>query len=145
MNIYPKVGIDNIQLGMNRRQVTDILGEPLEINTEKGDVEWVYTQNLELSFQREDLYLLGVITIGCKSARLYSKRIIGCNEGELTNIFPFLSLEDDFEEFGKDYVSQEKELSVWVTDGNVTNVSIFPEYDSTGEIPIWPKLSTVQI
>ncbi len=91
MNIYPKVGIGNIQLGMNRRQVTDVLGEPTEINKEKGDVEWIYNDNLELSFQREDLYLLGVITIRCESARLYSKQIIGCSEGVLTVVFPFLS------------------------------------------------------
>ena len=142
MKIYPKIGIDGIRLGMNKAQVQEVLGKPSLIEEETQDEHWQYDQGLDLIFQKENLYLLGTITITNTAAQLDSKKIIGLNEQELLNNFPYLALEDDFEENGRDYVSEEKELSVWVSDGFVSNVTIFPEYEETGEIALWPSVST---
>ncbi len=142
MKILPKIGVDNIRLGLNRNQVTEILGQPHFIETESNNERWQYEQGLELLFQKEDLYLLGLITVTNTAARLDSKCIIGINEEELLNNFPFLSLDNDFEENGKDYTSAEEELSVWVAGGVVSNVTLFPAYDKTGEIPVWPDADT---
>jgi len=142
MNILPKIGVDKIRLGMNKTQIKDVLGEPDEIENELNDQCWLYEQGLELSFKKDDLHLLGLVTVTSTSAQLDSEYIIGLNEVELIECFPYLVLEHDFEENGKDYVSAEKELSVWVSDGIVVNVTIFPEYEETGEIPLWPSFST---
>ena len=142
MKIYPKIGIDGIRLGMNKTQVQEVLGKPSLIEKESQDEQWQYDEGIELLFQKEDLNLLGTITITNIAAQLDSKTIIGINERELLNNFPYLTLEDDFEENGKDYTCPEKELSVWVSDGAVSNVTLFPAYDKTGEIPVWPSTNT---
>jgi len=54
-------------------------------------------------------------------------------------MFPKVILDEDFEENGKCYVYTNKEITFWVSDGIVDSLTIFPEYNSTGEIPIWPK------
>ena len=139
MKIYPTTGIDAIRLGMRRIQSQEVLGRPTLIEKESQDEQWQYHQGLELLFQKEDLYLLGKITITNIAAQLDSKPVIGLNEQELLNNFPYLALEEDFEDNGKNYVCSERELSVWVSDGIVSNVTLFPAYDKTGEIPVWPS------
>lgn len=142
MKINPKIGIDDIKLGMNQNQVKSILGQPSSIEKEKHEESWLYDHGIELMFQKVDLYLLGSITVTDPAAELDSKSIIGLGEQELLERFPYLALEDDFEENGKDYTSSEKELSVWVSEGIVSNVTVFPNYDETGEIPLWPSNNT---
>ena len=142
MNILPKIGIDNVKLGMNKTQVKEVLDEPARIENESNGEFWHYEQGLELSFKKEDLHLLGLITVTNNSARLNSECIIGLSEPELLERFPFFSLDDDFGENGKDYISAEDELSVWVSNGIVINLTIFPAYEKTGEIPLWPSAST---
>ncbi len=44
-----------------------------------------------------------------------------------------------FGESGKDYILPEHELSFWIVDGMVDNISIFPEYDETRDVFIWPS------
>ena len=140
MKTFPKVGLDNILLGMNRSQARSVLGEPMSIEHDPDEEHWHYEQGIELTFQKDYLYLLGSITISSASAELDSMQIVGLSEEGLLRRFPFFSIDDDFEELGsKDYLSSEKELSVWLSDGVVSNITIFPEYEETGEIPIWPN------
>lgn len=42
----------------------------------------------------------------------------------------------NFSESGKNYIYPEKEISFWVSDGLVVNLTLFPKYDETGNIPI---------
>ncbi len=142
MKIEAKVGVKDLKLGMNKSQVKSLLGEPEKIEIESGGERWYFTEGFELQFYKSDLFLLGTITVSNVSARLESKKIVGLQEDELLKSFPFLSLEDDFEENGKDYVCGIREISVWVSDGIVDNITIFPEYDSTGNVPIWPSIVT---
>ena len=143
MKILPKIGVDDIRLGSDKNYILDNLGKPNEIVKEEGEELWRYDKGgLELCFQEDDRYLLSTITVFDKTATLESKTIIGIGESELVIEFPFFKLDDDFGEFGKDYNYNEKELSVWVDDAGVRNITIFPEYDKSGERAIWPKAST---
>ena len=142
MNLLPKIGVDEIRLGMNRKNIIDILGKATTIENKVDYEYWIYDFGMELAFSTEDLYLLASITVTNPSALLDSKRIIGLGERELIEAFPFLNLEGDFEENGKDYVCPIRELSVWVSEGKVTNVTLFPEYEPTGSVPLWPKRGT---
>lgn len=138
MNIFPKVGVDNIKLGMSQKDVQAILGEPE--NKEKVEEEelWEFGNGLELSFQAEDSYRLSSITVMADSAVLDSKLIIGITESELESIFPAFRLDEDFKKDGKSYYADELQIMAWVFDGEVFNVVIFPEYDESTELPIWP-------
>lgn len=138
MNIFPKIGVDNITLGMSKKDVQAQLGEPASIDKLAEEEIWEFDSGLELSFQAEDAYRLSSITVMADSAMLDSKPIIGINESELENIFPAFSLDEDFKKDGKSYFADELQIMAWVFDGEVFNVVIFPEYDEHTELPIWP-------
>ncbi len=138
MNILPKVGVDNIKLGMNQQQVQAILGAPANIEKIEEEDIWEFESGLELSFQAEDSYRLSSITVMADSALLDSKPIIGITEAELEAIFPSFSLDEDFKKDGKSYYADELQIMAWVFDSEVFNVVIFPEYDEATELPIWP-------
>ncbi|MEN0039294.1 MAG: hypothetical protein AAGC78_19610 [Cellvibrio sp.] len=138
MNIFPKVGVDKIKLGMNQKDAQAISGAPA--NKEKAEEEeiWEFDSGLELSFQAEDNYRLSSITVMDPTALLDSKPIIGITESELESIFPEFRLDEDFKQDGKSYYADSLQIMAWVFDGEVFNVVIFPEYDENTELPIWP-------
>lgn len=138
MNIFPKVGVDNIKLGMNKKDVQALLGAPANIEKIEEEEIWEFESGLELSFQAEDSYRLSSITVMADSALLDSQSIIGITESALENIFPSFSLDEDFKKDGKSYFADELQIMAWVFDGEVFNVVIFPEYDEHTELPIWP-------
>lgn len=123
---------------MNRRSIEFILGKPDQNEINKSEECWTYSNGLELLFLKEDLFLLSSITTTNLEAQLEAKPIIGIAESELLKQFPYLVITDDFEENGKNYASEEMEIAVFVVDGLVVNVTIFPHYEQTGQIPIWP-------
>lgn len=139
MTIYPKIGINDIKLGMSRGDVQGKLGAPT--NKENLDEEeiWEFDSGLEFSFQKEDNYRLSSITVFTDSALLDSKPIIGITEAELEDIFPSFQLDEDFKQDGKSYYADDLQIMAWVFEGEVFNIIIFPEYDEESELPIWPK------
>ena len=139
MNIFPKVGVNNIKLGMTKMDVQAHLGAPASIDKLDEEEIWEFETGLELSFQSEDSYRLSSITVMADSALLDSKAIIGISESELENIFPAFSLDEDFKKDGKSYFADELQIMAWVFDGEVFNIVLFPEYDEHTELPIWPK------
>ncbi|WP_151032338.1 hypothetical protein [Cellvibrio sp. KY-GH-1] len=139
MNIIPKVGINNIKLGMSRAEVQNLLGAPaLKENLAEEEI-WEFENGLEFSFQQEDSFRLSSITVIADSALLDSKPIVGITEEELEDIFPSFQLDEDFKQDGKSYYADDLQLMAWVFEGEVFNIIIFPEYDETSELPVWPK------
>jgi hypothetical protein len=139
MKILPKVGVDEIQLGMNKTQIQKLMGDPDHIEKHSDAEFWEYDSGLELTFSKDDLYLLGSVTVFNESARLDSQAIIGLSEENFLQLFPHFYLDEDYEADGKSYDSDEYQILVWIHEGFVTNITVFPEYDSSGEIPIWPQ------
>jgi hypothetical protein len=139
MNIFPKVGVNNIKLGMTKMDVQAKLGAPASIDKLDEEEIWEFETGLELSFQSEDSYRLSSITVMADSALLDSKPIIGISESELENIFSAFSLDEDFKKDGKSYFADELQIMAWVFDGEVFNIVLFPEYDEQTELPIWPE------
>jgi len=147
-DIKPGTGLGELLLGSSQDTVREILGEPPVVREEDyGDGVnthiWEYEALcLELSFSEDDHYRLGTIATSYDWTGLAGYRIVGVTEAQLLESeFGVLgppALEDDFEEFGKDYAWGEVGLSCWVTDGLVVSVTIMPIYDDTGNIPQWP-------
>lgn len=139
MNILPKIGIDNIKLGMTRHDVQSKLGAPANKEKQTEEEVWEYDSGIELSFQEEDDYRLSSITVIAESALLDSKPIVGITEEELENIFPSFQLDEDFKQDGKSFYADDLQIMAWVFEGEVFNIIIFPEYDEESELPIWPE------
>lgn len=138
MNILPKIGIDKIRLGMSKQDITKLLGQPVSTESNPDDDIWEFKNDIELSFQKDDNYLLSSIIISNPSTLLESKKIIGINEAEFFSSFTTFELDEDFGENGKSYWSDEFQLMAWLFEGEVFNVTIFPEY-TDNDTPIWPK------
>lgn len=138
MNIFPKIGVDNIKLGMNQKEVQALMGAPASKESHEEEEIWEFETGLELSFQAEDNYRLGSITVMADAALLDSKSIIGLSESELESFFPVFRLDEDFNTDGKSYYADELQIMAWVFDGEVFNIVVFPEFDENTETPIWP-------
>lgn len=139
MNILPKIGIDNIKLGMTKHDVQSKLGAPAHKENQAEEEVWEYDSGIELSFQEEDDYRLSSITVIAESALLDSKPIVGITEEELEDIFPSFQLDEDFKQDGKSFYADDLQIMAWVFEGEVFNIIIFPEYDEESELPIWPE------
>lgn len=139
MNIIPKTGIDKIRLGMSKQEITTLLGQPISTESNPDDDIWEFKNDIELSFQKDDDYLLSSIIASSPSALLTSKKVVGISEAEFFSNFPSFELDEDFGANGKSYWSDELQLMAWLFEGEVFNVTIFPEYRDSDDAPIWPK------
>lgn len=106
---------------------------------------WEYYEiGVQLTFCSDDNWLLGTITVESEDAELMGRHFIGMDENEFLkktgDVGIETELEDDFTELGsKDYWCEALDLSFWIQDGKMTSIAIFPKYDESGEIPLWPK------
>lgn len=151
MNLKPHQGVDDIKFGSSMGIVARSLGAPgnknrREFKDESCDEVWEYPRlGLSLTFSSDDDWLLGTITVESEEADLEGCRLIGLEEqvflltARQAGIAP-IELDDDFEELGsRDYVCRKLDISFWVSEGILTSITLFPKYDESGEIPIWPK------
>lgn len=148
-DILPGIGLGQLMLGMREHAVRSLLGDPSE-TSEQGSSDgrepnhhWKYEwKNLALTFGADEDYRLVTITTSFEWAALRGSRIVGLDEKQLLKSdFGGLgppAFDDDFEEFGRDYCWDSINLSCWVVDRSVVNVSIMCLYDETGMIPQWP-------
>lgn len=136
-------------MGIDKSSALEILGEPDErsfadYEDNSSTETWEYLEiGLDLTFYSED-WLLGSITAKSKNTEFAGKYLIGMEEKEFLinakEVGLEIELEDDFTELGsKDYVCQKLDLSFWIHDGELTSITIFPQYDESGIVPIWPE------
>jgi len=153
LEIIPGVGVGPLVLGMNRDQVREVMGEPDSEETEKDPddgvttVSWQYRQGrIEADFSSDDDYRLGTITVSDPSVVLRGALLIGLSEEEFlrvaeeADIGP-IELDDEFEDIdARDFAWEDKNVTFWVSDGVLENMSVMPQYDASGEVPQWPPL-----
>lgn len=151
IRIIPHVGINGLSLGIEKSAALNILGEPdgrsFRTYEEDGSSEemWEYSKiGMDLTFSSDDNWLLGSISVESKDADLIGECFIGMGENEFLKktreVGIDIEMEDDFAELGsKDYRCDKLDLSFWIQDGKLTSISIFPKYDESGNIPLWPE------
>ena len=145
MEISPHRGIDNILLGSSQAEIRNQLGEPESIL--RGQYEdnvdsdiWTYRLlRLELAFDSDVDYRLARITTTHPDVHIAGFNPIGLSENFLMMKYPNLELQGDFEDSGKDYVDRATDLSFWLENGKVTNITIYPDYDTIEQVPRWPR------
>jgi hypothetical protein len=143
MEIIPHAGIERIKLGANRTEIIGSVGEPAErdIQTYPDGTSTEYLEypdlGLSLGFTSEDGDRLGTITVRSRMATLDGRTIIGRPIEEILSESPGVVLDDDFEENGQDYIDENRNLSIWVLEGLVNNVTVFPDWIDD-DTPRWP-------
>lgn len=146
LEILPYIGVGPIKFGMTMERVRDLWGQPdciehfraLQERPQDRSVEWIYKSGVQLSFDSDDHFLLGAITIDSHGALLNGVPVVGADIQDIEKHFPELRLDDDFEENGRDYAIDNSGVSIWVIDYLVSSVTLFPQYDKSGNNPIWP-------
>ncbi len=144
MLIKPLIGIDNIILGSSKEVIFELLGQPNSSNSDEwpdGTISesWIYTASgLTLNFDSDDHYRLSTINSISKETKLDDLNIIGLNINTLIKDQPTIKLDEDLTGGVKDYIHPEKEISFWVVNNIIENITIFPEYDNSSNLPIWP-------
>jgi hypothetical protein len=130
MEIKPLIGLSDILLGMSRDSIKNLLGEPKSTryfsplsDNDKAEI-WLYSNGIELYFSADENYLLSTIIVESNVSKLDNFDWIGVSEKELKLKFPQIEAIDNFEDFGKDYILPNKEISFWVVEGRVRNLTI---------------------
>lgn len=144
MIIKPLIGIDNIILGSSKEIIYNLLGQPDSTNSDEwpdGTISesWLYTSaGLTLNFDSDDHYRLSTINSNSKETKLEDVKIIGLDINTLIKNHPAIILDEDLTDGLKDYLYPEKEISFWVVNNIIEHVTLFPEYDNSTNLPIWP-------
>ena len=145
MEAKPMSNVGNVFLGMTMEEVASAIGDPDNkakalCSDETKDQTWEYKHLcIEVNFHEDDNFLCGSIDVYSKAVMLEEVKPIGASEKNFLDMFPDVVMTDDFEGSGICYDYPKKEIMFWVSDGVVENFTMFPEYDETGEKPIWPK------
>lgn len=150
MLVKLKTGIDQVRFGMTMDEVRELWGHPdsieyfipIEKQPEQRSVEWNYANGITLSFDSEDEFLLTCISATSKSVLINGKTIVGNSIPEISESFPTIELEEDFEELGQNFEIPDLNISIWVVGEVADTVNIFPEYDESGNNIIWPHASS---
>lgn len=151
--IIPHVGFDWLHLGIEMSYVLDMLDQPddrsfnaynVAGNSIDSSVDWSYLKlGIQLTFDSDDDWVLGSITVESELAELAGKRFIGMDENvfleEANEAEINIAIDDDFKDLNcKNYNCDELDLFFWVSESKLTSITIFPKHDETDEIPLWP-------
>ncbi|MEM7465882.1 MAG: hypothetical protein AAF387_03255 [Pseudomonadota bacterium] len=146
MQISPHRGIDDILLGSSRTEIQAQLGQPEKKlqGQYDDDVEsevWTYRLlRLELGFDSDVDFRLARITTTHPDVNIKGFNPIGLAENFLLMKYPNLELQLDYGDEGKDYVDRATDISFWLDQGKVSNITIYPEYDELENVPRWPRI-----
>lgn len=144
MEVVPHRGIDKIDLGASREQIAIDLGTPEKTAQDRhddGEISeiWVYRlMRLELSFDSEHDYKLSHITSYHPYTLVQGFNPIGLTEKYLLQKFPHLDLDVEISDEEKYYTDRILDLTFCIVRKRVVSVTVFPEYDDSGETILWP-------
>lgn len=143
--IIPLVGVMNIFLGSTKKEVVRLIGSADDIEIHEfpdgtHTESWSYPQlGLELDFATDDDCRLGSITVLSENGMLEGYSPVGLSEEDLLLCFPLLEFDEEIPGTATCYSYPDKEIMFWIVDDSVSNMTVFPEYDTTGEVVIWPQ------
>lgn len=144
MDVVPHHGIDEINLGSSRDRIALDLGEPdkkAQDRHEDGAVSeiWIYRlMRLDLSFDSDNEYRLSHITSYHPYTLVGRFNPIGLSEKYLLQKYPHLNLEVEINDDEKYYMDRILDLTFGIARAKVVSVTVFPEYDESGQHIIWP-------
>lgn len=144
MDVVPHRGIGDARLGMTRDELRDTLGPPdrtAHDHHDDGEVSeiWIYRLlRLELSFDSGLDHRLAHVTSYHPYSMVRGFNPMGLAPRALLQKYPHL--ERDIEvDAGEQYYSDPiLDLTFGIVRGRVVSITVFPEYDTSGEHILWP-------
>lgn len=146
-------GLGKIKFGMERDEVTALLGKPTRVDTyaysAEGDEmteDWFYDDlGLSVSFDQEENWKLTTLSIEGEGYEMNGHHLIGMTEAELLAALKSIGyddLEDDMlaDEFGEEQQlisSEEKCVNFWLNGGVVNEIQWSPLFADDDNIK-WP-------
>lgn len=155
MNIVPGVGIGPIEYGITEEELISIIGEPDKIDEEEyvegtGDwhrVLWYSARNLHFTFDKEDGYQLGTITVLGSGYPLLGKELFSLPQDTVKNFVAKATreipkLEDwtwNEEETHKCLQHDGLGILFWFDNGDLSEMQCSYLFESDNETVIWPR------
>lgn len=145
IELIPFIGFNQIKFGQSLDQAKLLLGDPTETTKEKHedgteDISLLYGElGIELSFMSEDNFRLGLISCYAPIYTLDGQAFAGMSEEEFLKSAKYedIVLAEDLTELSaKDYTIDSKGISIWIQEGFVHSITMFPQYEED-EI-VWP-------
>lgn len=155
MNIEPGIGVGPVKFGMTEDELVELLGEPSIIEQEeyiedKGGWHRVLHYphlHLNFTFDKEDGYRLGTITIEGPNVLLFDKDLFGLPKAIVISFIAGVSIEVASEE---DFTLDEEHtlecldyddlgILFWFESGNLSKIECSYLFESDNETVIWPK------
>ena len=161
MNIIPGIGIGNIQYGITEFELISILGEPDRIDEEEyiegsGDWHrelWFSPRNLSFTFNKDDDFRLGTITIMGSGYTLFGndlfnapkklvRQTVSSNSGELLPTEDYSYIENEPHEcLNSDLLG----IMFWFDSDNLSEMQCSYLFESDNETVIWPASHNNQL
>jgi hypothetical protein len=154
MDIKPGIGIGQIKFGISEEQLIAILGKPIfvkegEYIEKSGDYsrELFYQKDLSFTFDTEDSYRLGLITIRNSGHLLYGRDLIGLPMAFVKSIiskkvseipkYKNWSHENALNHISLDY--DKLGLCFWFDNDLLDEIQCSYLFHEDGDTVIWPK------
>ena len=147
MDVFPHRGVDELLLGTTREVITAALGAPdraTEDEHEDGAVSAIWTYRmlrLELSFDSDNEFRLSHITSYHPYTLVRGFNPMGLSGKLLLMKYPHLDLEVEISKEEKYYTDRILDQTFGIARAKVVSVTVFPEYDESGEVVKWPMLT----
>lgn len=145
---FPLRGFPPFVFGMTRAEVRAAAGEPDLIEKVESDFagtaeRWDYTlRQVQITFGEDEQWKVEAIDVLDGSVTIGGIQLIGVSAGALPALAAKAGIADlvpqDFDEFGKSHESDQHGLLFWEVDGVIVNFTMFPAYDETGDVVLWP-------
>lgn len=155
MKIKPGIGVGEIRYGILETELIELLGQPDSISNEeylKGTGDWhkIYTykeSNISFTFDSEDEYRLGTITIFGPNYTLFEEEVFGTEKMEMIALLKETTgsegvWEDHAYEESPTHACldhDETALMIWFDLNRVTEVQCSYRFESDNETIIWPQ------
>lgn len=144
MDIIPHQGVDDIRLGARREDIVHVLGPADKTSRdvhEDGEVSeiWLYRlMRLELSFDSDNDYRLSHVTSYHPYSLVRGFNPMGLTGKLLLQKYPHLDLDIEVSADEKYYTDKILDLTFGIARGKVVSVTVFPEFDESGNHILWP-------
>ena len=154
MKIQPGIGIGSIKYGITEDELIQILGKPDKIDEEEyveesGDwhrVLWYSPRNINFTFDKEDNYRLGIITIMGSGYPLFGRELFGLPRNTVKQFIVKATMEiPKFEDWTWDEEEAHECLRhdglgilFWFDSGNLSEMQCSYLFESDNETIIWP-------
>ena len=155
MNIKPGIGVGPAKFGMTEVEITKLFGEPDIIEQEEyieGKGDWhrvLCCQKLHINFtfDKEDEYRLGTITIEGPNILVFDRDLFGLAKADvisfITSVSNKIGNEEDFtfdEERSLECIDYDGlGILLWFKSGNLCKIECSYLFESNNETVIWPK------